>query len=263
MLSGYPTKIYDQAFDSILEHTNVARDIMSTAQRLRNENQIKVKQPLRVMYVAGGENTVAVLEEFSEIIKDELNIKTLEAVTDDSKFNDEYLSVNFKKAGAVLKGDVQKLKTALGELTEEENRKVMDGFKAGKVDVGEFKNLDCDLFNLEKKPKSDFVIAHENGNTVVLDITLDEDLILEGLYREFVRGLQVLRKDADFSIDDRIYAYFETADEQLATMLYNYMQKIKQEVLIKRAVEDIANPVIERNVEVGEGFIIVKFEKAE
>lgn len=263
MLSGFPKKIYDKDFSKILDETIVARDIMSTAQRLRNEHQIKVKQPLKIMYIAGRDGIVDVANDFGDIIKDELNVKELKVVTDDSMFNDEFLSVNFKKAGAVLKGDVQKLKNALAGLDVEENEKVMAGYKAGKVCVGEFKDLDSDLFNLEKKPKTDFVIAHENGNTVVLDINLDEQLILEGLYREFVRGLQVLRKEADFSIDDRLYAYFETADEQLATMLYNYMDKIKQEVLIKRAVEKIDNPAIERNVEVGNSFIIVKLQKVE
>ncbi|MGN1201042.1 MAG: class I tRNA ligase family protein, partial [Candidatus Caccovivens sp.] len=263
MLAGYPQKIYDKHFDDVLQVVDVARNIMSTAQRLRNENQLKVKQPLKKMYVAGAENIEKVLDEMGDVIKDELNIKELEVVHDDSKFNDEYLSVNFKKAGAVLKGDVQKLKTALASLSAEEIQTVMAGYRAGKVTVGEFKDLDSDLFNLEKKPKSDFVIAHENGNTVVLDITLDEELVLEGLYREFVRGLQVLRKEADFAIDDRLYAYFETADEQLATMLYNFMDKIKQEVLIVRAVEGIDNPAIERNIEVGDSFIIVKFKKVD
>ena len=263
MLSGFPKKIYDKDFSKILEETAVARDIMSTAQRLRNEHQIKVKQPLKIMYIAGRNGIVDVANDFGDIIKDELNVKELKVVTDDSMFNDEFLSVNFKKAGAVLKGDVQKLKNALAGLDVEENEKVMAGYKSGKVCVGEFKDLDSDLFNLEKKPKTDFVIAHENGNTVVLDINLDEQLILEGLYREFVRGLQVLRKEADFSIDDRLYAYFETADEQLATMLYNYMDKIKQEVLIKRAVEKIDTPAIERNVEVGNSFIIVKLQRVE
>lgn len=263
MLSGFPKKIYDKDFSKILEETAVARDIMSTAQRLRNEHQIKVKQPLKIMYIAGRDGIVDVANDFGDIIKDELNVKELKVVTDDSMFNDEFLSVNFKKAGAVLKGDVQKLKNALAGLDVEENEKVMAGYKSGKVCVGEFKDLDSDLFNLEKKPKTDFVIAHENGNTVVLDINLDEQLILEGLYREFVRGLQVLRKESDFSIDDRLYAYFETADEQLATMLYNYMDKIKQEVLIKRAVEKIDTPAIERNVEVGNSFIIVKLQRVE
>ncbi len=262
MLSGFPTAIWKKHFDGILEETNLARDIISTAQRLRNENQIKVKQPLRKMFVCGGAKTVKVLKEFESIIKEELNVKEMEAVTNDAKFNDEFLSVNFRAAGAVLKGDVQKLKTALAGLGKEEIAEAVKGFKAGKVSIGEFKNLDSSLFNLEKKPKTDFVIAHENGNTVVLDITIDEELLREGLYREFVRGLQVLRKDADFAIDERIYAYFETGDDALAEMLNEYMQKIKNEVLILRAVEKIEHPDIERNVEVGDSFIITKFQRA-
>ena len=262
MMAGFPGKIYNKDFKDVLDITSIARDIMSTAQRLRNEQQIKVKQPLRKLYVSSGDLTEKVIKSLGEVIKDELNVKEIECVTDDSMFNDEYLSVNFKKAGAVLKGDVQKLKTALSELSDEEVKEVMKGFHTGKVTVGQFKDLDSELFNLEKKPKHDFVIAHENGNTVVLDTSLDKALIEEGLYREFVRGLQVLRKDGGFSIDDRLYAYFETGDDALANMLFNFMDKIKQEVLIKRAIEKIEVPVIERNVEVGDSFIIVKFIKA-
>ena len=263
MLSGFPTAIYNERFEGILEETAIARDIMSTAQRLRNENQIKVKQPLKKMYVSSIGNVENVLANFESIIKEELNIKELERVTDDSMFNDEYLSVNFKKAGAVLKGDVQKLKNALAQASDEDFKDIMKGYKEGKVSVGEFTNLDSELFNLEKKPKTDFVIAHENGNTVVLDINLDKALVLEGYYREFVRGLQVLRKEADFAIDQRIYAYFETADDNLADMLMVYMQKIKQEVLIIRSVEKIEQPVVEKNIEVGDSFIIAKFAVTE
>ncbi len=261
MLSGFPVEVCKERFDGILEETALARDIISIAQRLRNENQIKIKQPLRTLYVSGGEKTFTVLKKFEDIIKDELNVKTLEAVTDDAKFNTEYLTVNFKKAGSVLKGDVQKLKNTLTNLTENEMNKAVEQFKSGKVTIAEFKDLGSELFNLEKNPKSEFVIAHENGTTVVLDITLDDKLLLEGLYREFVRGLQVLRKEAGFEIDDRVYASFETADEQLALMLNDFMPKIKQEVLIVRAVEKIDNPDAERNIEVGDGFIITKFQK--
>ncbi len=261
MLSGFPTKIYEKSFADILKQADLARSIMSSAQRLRNENQIKVKQPLRVMYVSGGDETVKTLELFADVIKDELNVKTLEAVKDDSKFNDEFLSVNFKKAGAVLKGDVQKLKVALSELSEEEIKQAVKGFKAGKVNIGSFKNLNSDLFNLEKKPKSEFVISHENGITVVLDITIDEELFMEGLYRELVRGLQVLRKEADFAIDDRIVASFETTDEKLKKVLKIFAEKIKQEVLIVDIASDLKNAKIVKEIEVGEKTIKVKLQK--
>ncbi|MBR1890746.1 MAG: isoleucine--tRNA ligase [Clostridia bacterium] len=262
MLAGFPTKIYSKSFDGVLKIVDIARDIMSTAQRLRNENQIKIKQPLQKMYVSGKENIENVIKEMKDVIKDELNVKEIECVKDDSKFNDEYLSVNFKKAGAVLKGDVQKLKTALANIGNK-IKEVMRGYKSGKVDIGEFKNLDSELFNLEKKPKEDFVISHENGNTVVLDITLNDELIMEGLYREFVRSLQVLRKEADFKIDDRLVASFKTENEKLKQLLSKFEERFKQEVLIVEIEKDVKNPTIEKTVEVGEGTILVKFRVKE
>lgn len=96
----------------------------------------------------------------------------------------------------------------------------------------------------------------------MLDINLDEKLIMEGLYREFVRSLQVLRKDADFAIDQRIFAHFETTNDELGQMLDEFADKIKQEVLILKVVDakDIQKPDIERTVEVGDGSISVMFK---
>lgn len=262
MCALWPDKVYQKNYQDIIAEAEVAREIMSSAQRLRNENQIKVKQPLKEMFVSGSQHTQGVLENFAEIIKEELNVKALTVITDDSKFNDQYLSVNFKAAGAVLKGDVQTVKKLLSEMTDQQMQAAVAGYHSGSVDVGDFKGLSSDLFVLEKKPKPDFVVSHENGNTVVLDITINSDLKIEGYYREFVRALQVLRKEADFAIDDRLYAYFETADEDLATMLFIYMEKIKQEVLIVRAVETLDGADVNTKVEVGDGFIITKLVKA-
>ncbi len=257
MLSGYPKKLTKYDFSDTIDLTAVAREIISSAQRLRNENQIKVKQPLKKMYVMG-ENIEQVVESLGDLIMDELNIKEIECVHDDEKFNDEKLSVNFKQAGAVLKGEVQALKQTLGELSNKQMAECVKGYKEGKVNVGKFKDLKSELFNLEKKPKSDFIISHENGNTVVLDTTLDSQLIIEGLYREFVRGLQVMRKQANLDIDERIYVYFETGEGKNADMLFEYMPKIKQEALIIRAVDQIDKPDVEGRIETGEGEIIVK-----
>ena len=137
----------------------------------------------------------------------------------------------------------------------------MEGYRKGSVNVGKFTDLSCELFNLEKKPKGDYVIAHENGNTVVLDVTLDDELIMEGEYREFVRGLQVLRKEADFLIEDRIVASFETSDEHLKAVLDKFKNKIMQEVLIKEIKPSLSNPVITKDVEMGDGSVRVSLAK--
>ena len=259
MLSGYP-KAEGKRFDQIIEQVSLAREIISSASRLRNENQIKVKQPLRKMFVGGDEKIEDVLDKLGDLIKEELNIKELVTIQDDSIFNDEYLTVNFKKAGAILKGEVQKVKNLLATLSDDEMAGCVREYKQGKVNIKEFKDLDSDLFNLEKKPKSEFVISHENGITVVLDITLDQKLVEEGYYREFVRGLQVLRKEADFRVDERIFACFNTADETMKKLIEDNKEKIKQEVLIKELLPAIDNPTISKEIEIGEKTIEVKFK---
>ena len=262
MLAGYPQKIYAKHFEGIIAQVDIAREIISQAQRLRNENNLKVKQPLRTLFVSGDESTIKVLQNLGDIIKEELNIKQIEKIEDESKFNDEFLTVNFKKAGAVLKGEVQLLKNALLNASVSQMEEYVKEYKQGKVNVDKFADLDSELFNLEKKAKKEFVISHENGITVALDITIDDELIMEGLYREFVRGLQVLRKTADFAIDERIEASFASDDDKMKEMLNLFNDKIKSEVLIKQIVEKIENPTIEREVEVGLGKIKVAFKGA-
>ena len=262
MLAGYPQKIYAKHFEGIIAQVDIAREIISQAQRLRNENNLKVKQPLRTLFVSGDESTIKVLQNLGDIIKEELNIKQIEKIEDESKFNDEFLTVNFKKAGAVLKGEVQFLKNALLNASVSQMEEYVKEYKQGKVNVDKFADLDSELFNLEKKAKKEFVISHENGITVALDITIDDELIMEGLYREFVRGLQVLRKTADFAIDERIEASFASDDDKMNEMLNLFNDKIKSEVLIKQIVEKIENPTIVREVEVGLGKIKVAFKGA-
>ena len=83
---------------------------------------------------------------------------------------------------------------------------------------------------------------------------------MEGLYREFVRGLQVMRKEADFAIDERIKASFETSDEQLKAMLEKFGDKIMQEALICQMCPSLSAAKIKKSVEVGDGEIIVSLE---
>ena len=233
ILSDFPIEMLKIDGEELEETTALARNIIALAQRLRNEHQLKIKQPLKEMFVCGDKKLKPCIRHYEEIIKDELNIKNLIYEENFERFNERFLSVNFKTAGAVLKGDVQKLKTALSEVSEEHMKQLVKAYDAGKVSVGEFKNLDASLFMIVSKPKKDFVIMTENGITVVLDITIDKDLMLEGMYRELVRTAQVLRKEAGFKVEDRIFVEFNTKSELLNEVLAKYSEKIASEILAK------------------------------
>ena len=80
------------------------------------------------------------------------------------------------------------------------------------------------------KQKEGYTSSSNNRTCIVLDTELDEDLILEGLAREFVRKVQSLRKEYDFVITDHINIYYE-GDTQIDKMLTKFSEYIKQETL--------------------------------
>ena len=261
-LSSFPTAS-DVRFPNLDEQTQAVREIIAIAQRLRNENQIKVKQPLKTMFLNVNEETKKAAKTFEQIIKDELNIKEIVFENDNNKFNDAYLTVNFKTAGAVLKGDVQKLKNMLLEATEEQVQNFVSQFKEGKVSVFEFENLDSSLFNLCYRAKEEYVIATENDITVVLDVTIDEideNLMLEGLARELIRSIQVLRKQANFKVEERISIAFLDPTENIKRVIEIFGDRIKQEVLARQIEEKIENPSLEEKIELSDESTIVQLK---
>ena len=139
-------------------------------------------------------------------------------------------------------------------------QKMVDGFKAGKVDVNEFNGLDSALFTLSTKPKQDYVISNDNDITVVLDVTIDRELMLEGLSRELIRAAQLLRKQANFNVEDRIYVEFSTTSADLNEIIAKYAAKIKAE-LLALDITKIDKPEISQTVEIADEQITIKMKR--
>ena len=189
---------------------------------------------------------------FEQVIKEELNIKEVVFEKDNSKFNVAFLNINFRTAGAVLKQNVQKLKTVLASLDDNAMADLVAQYNNGSVTVGEFENLNKDVFTLNYKAKTEYVIATENNTTVVLDITIDEDLMLEGLFRELVRAAQVLRKEADFNIEQRIALSVNTNGETLTKVVNMFKTKLMQDCLVKEFSDKLDNADITKTITVGD-----------
>ena len=189
------------------------------------------------------------------------NIKNVVLEHDNSKFNIEFLVLDFRRAGAVLKGDVQKVKQLLASANESDMARMVAEFKRGKVNVGEFTNLDSSLFTVSTKPKEEFVIANDENLTVVLDVTIDRELMLEGLSRELIRTAQVLRKEANFNVEDRIYIDFETDSKDLNEIINKFSDKIKAELLALDYVK-MTDPEIEEECEIADEKITIKMKRA-
>lgn len=209
------------------------------------------------MFVCSDLKVENACREFENTIKEELNIKEVVFPQNQEQFNQSYLQVNFKLAGIKLKSEVQNLKKALEEC--DNMSELVEMYKAGKVSVGNFVELPSELFICAQKAKEDFVISSENNVTIVLDTTIDTNLMLEGLYRELVRQIQVLRKQAGFKIEQRISLYIQAHDQITNQVIEKYKDQICCEALVNN-FGPIENPTFETNVEVGGERVDIKLK---
>ncbi|MBR5681612.1 MAG: class I tRNA ligase family protein, partial [Clostridia bacterium] len=119
-LADWPKPLEGFEDDGVLQQTADAREIIAVALKLRNEHQIKVRQPLSKLYLSCDDAEMAKIAVFEKSILDELNIKELVHVSDPAVLEDSYLALNFRAAGAVLKQNVNKMKQALEAATADE-----------------------------------------------------------------------------------------------------------------------------------------------
>lgn len=256
-LSSFPGKIANVDFAGVMEDADKAREVIYLAQKLRNEYNIKVKQPLKALYLQGDESYKNAVKAFETIVLDELNVKEIVFEKDENRFNDVAIKLNFRTAGAVLKGDVNKVKNYLESLPKEAHFALNEQIKTGKVVLGEFGELSSELFVVSLVPKSEFAVAHIGNTLVAIDTTISPELLAEGALRELTRGLQVMRKDAGFELTDRIVVDFAGSDQSVIDLVNQNKVQIMTEILAVD-VAPISSPKIEREFAVAVGKVVAR-----
>ncbi len=210
----------DIADDQILADVEQARDMISLGLKLRNEKQIKIRQPLPTLYVSANEANHSAIATFGSVILSELNVGQVVELADTSSLESNFLTVNFKVAGRVLKNRANDVKAHLATLDAATQQTLADAVKAGKaISLLDLENIEADVFTVNAQPKASIAIYKSNDTFVALDTTISEELQRAGIYRDIVRQCQVFRKMAGFDVSDRIFASFETDSELILSIL--------------------------------------------
>lgn len=265
-LSDWPKPIEGIHDDGVLESTALSRDIIATAMRLRNEAQIKVRQPLSVLYVCCTPDQAGKIAVFEQSVLDELNIKAIKYIEDQSVFEDAYLAVNFKVAGAVLKQNVNKMKQSLAELDADAMAALVAQFdQGGKVQVpGWEEAYDASIFQRQTATKQGIVSAECSAEMVIaIDTTITEDLKKEGAVRDIIRQCQILRKDAGYQVEQHVAVSIVTADSFLDGALKDDEAHIASELLADSlSFETLADADLARDIDTEYGSVAVAVKKA-
>ena len=213
-LSDYPTvpAHLDITDEKILSDVEKARDMISLGLKLRNEKQIKIRQPLATMYVSATEANRSAIATFGSIIKSEMNVGEIAELSDSSSLESNFLTVNFKVAGRALKNRANEVKAYLAELDEKTQQELSNAVKAGenvKLDALGLE-VEPEVFTLNSKPLDNVAIYVNNGEFIAINTTISEELQRAGILRDIVRQCQVFRKAAGFDVSDRISIFFTT-----------------------------------------------------
>ena len=213
-LSTFPT-VNSNAIDSDLENRiNKARNITSLALSLRKKEQIKVRQPLQTLMIAvNGPEEKSEIEKIQEQIRSEINVKTIKLIDDDSNILVKEIKPNFKVLGPRFGKEMGVVVGKINAFGEDEI-KILE--QEGKINISfNEKNIILDLSEVEISSKDieGWLVAHGNGLTVALDISMTEELIDEGIARELVNRIQNIRKDAGLEVTDKINISFLASDE--------------------------------------------------
>ncbi|MGI6680528.1 MAG: isoleucine--tRNA ligase [Bdellovibrionota bacterium] len=261
LLFGYPKENSEFDNDEIINNTKVLRDIITLALRVRNEANLKVRQPLSKLYILTDNNEHKdFINSQRSVILEELNIQDIEFIRDESALVDEYLTLNFKVAGSVLKKDVQKVKDLLGSLTFEDMQKLVKDFNEDKpLFIKGFKEeLSKEIFTKLTCEKENIKTGKENGVYVALNTYLTHDLILEGIVREIIRNLQVLRKDSGFAVEQKISVGISSSLELVKEAVDKFKEKIMSETLALSLTEKLDVVEGENVIEVNEGSVVIQ-----
>ncbi len=208
-----------------------AQRIVSLVRAIRNTSNMKVRQPLkRIIVPVNSEKDKEAIRRMETLILDEINVKNIEYVEDDSEIVKKSVKPNFKVLGPKYGKNVQAVAGAIRNFGANEI-KVLE--KTGQLTVStngtEVTVMKEDVEILHEDIEG-WIVETDNELTVALDTELTEELIDEGFAREFVNRVQNMRKDAGYEITDRITIAYG-ATERLANALVRQSSYIKNETL--------------------------------
>ncbi len=221
--------------EKLTNETHLIMRVVGLGRAAREKVQIKVRQPLNAIYVrVPNRDEEEALVRLSEQVLEELNIKQLHLMSDDSTMLAYALKPQVKVLGPKYGPLVQKILGAFKSLDAHgahEVAKILN--ETGKLNFtidGQQVELTSDEIEVVATALPGFVTAEERGYVVALETTITPELREEGLVRDLTHYVQDMRKRAGFNIEDHITLALYT-DEDLASILRRHEETLRSETL--------------------------------
>ena len=245
-LTNFP--IADKAQINIELNAQVAmtRRVVELGRAARAESAIKIRQPLqRALISAPG--WAKLPSDMREQIADELNVIDLADIADaDGDLVNISVKANFKSLGAKYGKEVQEISKAITSTDATALVKTLRTTGTTKVATWEIELGDLVITEV---PKSGWMVASHEGESVALDLALSQSLIDAGIVREVIRYIQERRKGDGFDISDRIKVRWN-ADAAIVAAINQSAPHISDEVLAVEFTHDQSLPAGDNELQI-------------
>ena len=230
-LTDFPvsdTVVIDKALEQRMDY---AQRISSLVLSIRKKEGHRVRQPLsRILLPVLDTEFITQIDSVKELILSEVNVKTIEYITETDGFITKKAKANFKTLGKRLGKHMKEGAQIIQEMDQAAIRQLeKDGQYTITIDDTAFDLLPED-FEITFDEIPGWQVATDRDIVVALDINLTDELIAEGTARELVNRIQNLRKTSNFDVTDKITIYIEDNDS-VRSAVVQFGDYIKSEVL--------------------------------
>jgi isoleucyl-tRNA synthetase len=218
--------------DELLEtRMDLVRRVVFLGRSLRNNAAIKVRQPLSEIIIVDQNNRKKkLIDGMEHLILDELNVKDISYVESEDELLQKRAEPVFKTLGPKFGKMVNKAAEAIRNFSDEEIHHLLaNGGRLLVVEGHEAKIMPEDLSILTEN-RQGLVADRDDDLIAAIRTTLSEELVDEGLAREFINRIQNMRKEAGLEVTDRIFIRTQ-ASPTLARAIEHLSQYIKDETL--------------------------------
>lgn len=239
----------------LIDSMDLVRAISSTAKAIREDHKLRNRLPLSSMTVAGSKADT--LASFTDLLKDEVNVKEVILNTDITAVADTFLYLKTPLIG-------KRLGRFMKEIMAESKGTNWHVNADGTLSIAG-QELTAEEFELRLVLKEGLQGQALPDNTAVvqLDTAIYPDLEKEGIARDFVRMVQQARKESNFDVSDRIGVTYLASTALIHEALNDHRTYIMDQVLASKMDEmsDVKGQEFVRTEELGDGSITFSVEK--
>ncbi len=232
-LCDYPIADENRIDKTLEENMDSVLEIVILGRAARNNANIKNRQPIGNMFI---KSDLRLTEFYTDIIKEELNVKQLEYRDDVEDFVNYSFKPQLKTVGPKYGKHLAAIRASLSKL---------DGVAAmrelkqnGRLEFhydGDIVSLTNEDLLIDVVKSDDFVTESDGKYSVVLDIRMTPQLLEEGFVREVISKVQTMRKEAGFEVTDHIRLY-QTGNDEISRIIVANKETIQSETLADEIV---------------------------